>query len=211
MKVVQLTLGQLDTNCYLVGSDQTNECYIIDPADSGETINQKILELGWRPQAILLTHGHFDHALALLELKTAWNIPIYLHPADNDLLSKANQTAKHFLGSNFDPVPKADLPLNTENEFSLGNEQLNVIHTPGHTPGSVIIFNQDYIFSGDTLFSDGVGSTQHTYSNLSQLKKSVAEIALLPTTATVASGHGLIMSLDAIKKTWLNDWLATKS
>ena len=82
LKIEILVLGELQTNCYLVFDEKSRQALIIDPADSGDTINQTLLDLQLKPHAIILTHGHFDHVLGLLEVKLAWNIPIYAHSAD---------------------------------------------------------------------------------------------------------------------------------
>jgi len=203
-----LTLGQLETNCYLVANNETSDCLIIDPSDEGDQITQKILDEKLHPTAIILTHGHFDHVLACLELKLNFNIPIYLHPADNFLLKQAQKSAKHFLGLNVDPVPPANLPLADNQIIHLGAESLKVIHTPGHTPGSICllyspnsqlsIVNSPFLITGDTLFSDSVGRTDLSYSSPSDLDKSLqnlnfiinSQLSIIHSQFILYPGHG---------------------
>ncbi len=214
LNIITLTLGQLETNCYLIADEATNNCLIIDPADEADQITQKILDEKLTPQAIILTHGHFDHVLGCLELKLNFKIPTYLHPLDNFLLKQAQSNAKHFLGLNVDPVPPADFPLTDDQVIDLGAEKLIVIHTPGHTPGSIcllsppspVILNliqdrsrnefgmtKNAIFTGDTLFSDAVGRTDLSYSSPSDLQNSLKNLKSTMCnvkSAMVFPGHG---------------------
>ena len=201
LDIFSLTFGQLETNCYIVSDQETSNCLIIDPADEGDLITQKILDEKLHPTAIILTHGHFDHVLACLEVKLNFGIPVYLHPLDNFLLKQAQKNAKHFLGLNVDPVPPADLPLADDQIIHLGAEKLKVIHTPGHTPGSICLIQlsadscqQSAVFTGDTLFSDAVGRTDLSYSSSVDLKKSLNTLKLkiknLKLNPAIYPGHG---------------------
>lgn len=202
-----LTLGALATNCYILASDKTDECLIVDPAADGDTINNLILQNQYQPQAIILTHGHFDHVLGLLEVKLAWQIPVYLHQQDNFLLQKAAASAKHWLGEKVDPIPPADLPLSSDNEFILDTETISVLETPGHTPGSICLQSKNYLLTGDTLFAEEVGRTDLSYSNSKQLHNSIANISQLPNSVTILPGHGQPENLGNVKNMWLNNWL----
>jgi glyoxylase-like metal-dependent hydrolase (beta-lactamase superfamily II) len=184
LDIFTLTFGQLETNCYIVGDRESSDCLIIDPADEGDLITQKILDEKLHPTAIILTHGHFDHVLACLEVKLNFDIPVHLHPLDNFLLKQAQKSARHFLGLNVDPVPPADLPLADDQVISLGAENLKVLHTPGHTPGSICLIQlsadscqQSAVFTGDTLFSDAVGRTDLSYSSSKDLQSSLKKLS----------------------------------
>jgi len=164
MKIETLTLGQLQTNCYLVYDPLSNEGIIIDPADEAEFIAEKIQKLKLKPKAIIATHGHFDHVLAAGELQMFLNkfqfsifnfqknskfqilnskfIPFYIHQNDLFLLKQMNQSASHWLGL---PISKPQ-PLNikflVENDvIKFGKFCLRVLETPGHTPGSISLFS----------------------------------------------------------------------
>jgi hydroxyacylglutathione hydrolase len=185
MEIKVLHVGQLQTNCYLVWNESTN-CFIIDPGDEADFITEEILSLKLKPQAILLTHGHFDHCLACLELKLNFNLPIYLDPKDNFLYQKAAQSAGHWTSTKALKLPST-LPF--PSSLKLGDETLKVISTPGHTPGSVCLYSAPHLLVGDTIFADGVGRTDFAYSSYSDLQKSLAKIHSFPDETFVYPGH----------------------
>ncbi|MCB9801933.1 MAG: MBL fold metallo-hydrolase [Pseudomonadales bacterium] len=197
------TLGQLHTNCYLVSNEVTSECILIDPADDGDFLSEKIIEQQLKLKAIYLTHGHFDHVLGLLSVVTNFNTPAYLHPKDQFLLEKAASSAQHWLGHPVDPVPTHATPY--KNEVSLLGETMRIIHTPGHTPGSVCIYAEqsNLLFSGDTLFHQAVGRTDTSYGNSHKLYTSIKAILDLPRHTIVLPGHGEPTTIENFKKWWL--------
>lgn len=188
MEIICLTVGDLATNCFLVTDEETRETLIIDPADEGDFISTTLLENKLIPKAIILTHGHYDHCLAVLELKLNFNLPIYLHPKDLFLYKQAHLSAKHFSQLTIPKLPPVDHFIDDKEEIRFGNSGLKVIHTPGHTPGSVCLLpicpancdlsseNCNFIVTGDTLFVNGVGSIDHAYSSKSDLKKSLSKL-----------------------------------
>lgn len=195
MLIETFVLGELQTNTYLLTQEASSQALLIDPADDGDWLNEELLRRNLQLQAVLLTHGHFDHVLALLSLKMAWNMPIYLHAADDFLLQSAQTSAQHWLAHAVDPVPAADFAIADQQFLQLADFKVQVIATPGHTPGSVgFLFPQEkYYFSGDTLFKDGIGSSQHRYSNKNQLRQSLEKIHLLTQTGQISEvfpGHG---------------------
>ena len=171
MEIKTIRVGQLQTNCYLVWNEDSPSCFIIDPGDDADFITTEILQLKLKPQAILLTHGHYDHCLACLELKLNFDIPIYLDPQDNFLYQKAARSAGHWSSSKVTLKQPSTIPY--PKEIKLGNTTLKVIHTPGHTPGSVCLYSAPHLFVGDTIFADGVGRTDFSYSSASDLQKSI--------------------------------------
>jgi glyoxylase-like metal-dependent hydrolase (beta-lactamase superfamily II) len=186
MEIKSLSVGQLQTNCYLLWDESSSECFIIDPGDDADFITTQILELKLKPMASLLTHGHYDHCLACLELKLNFNIPIYLNPKDNFLYQNANKSAEHWSSIKALKQPHT-LPL--PKELKLGETTIRVISTPGHTPGSVCFSFANILFTGDTLFADGVGRTDFSYSSTSDLKKSLAKIHSYPPETLIYPGH----------------------
>lgn len=194
LQVETLTLGQLETNCYIPWCNETKECIIIDPADSAETITQTILDLQLKPLCIVFTHAHFDHVLGSLELKLNFSIPIFMNKKDNNLLTNAQKSAKYWLKQNVDPVPNKTLPISEGGKLDIGLSKLQIIDTPGHTPGSISLFAnepQPILFTGDTLFKSGVGRTDFEYSSPKDLEKSIKKLfTTFPKNTTCYPGHG---------------------
>jgi hydroxyacylglutathione hydrolase len=185
-----LTVGEMGTNCYIIADEGSGQALVVDPADSGDTINQYLLDHHFLPAAAILTHGHFDHCLGLLELQLAWNIPCYLHPADLFLVRQAQKSAAHWLGHRIDPIPLPQRELHEGQTFTLGRTSLEVWHTPGHTPGSVCLRADDWLMTGDTLFAEDLGKADHGYSNDEDLARSLARISTLNDDLLILPGHG---------------------
>lgn len=199
MKVEQLTVGQLATNCYLIWDEETLEGAIIDPGDDGEFIIQKIQNIGISPKSILVTHGHFDHIGAVTELRLAFNIPFYLHQKDLFLIKRATRSARFFTGVTTDPCLPPDKFLKEGEIIKIGQEELKVLETPGHTPGSVSFFAPKILFSGDVIFEEGVGRVDFSYSSKNDLRNSIKKILSLPPETLIFPGHGETFKMDKIK------------
>src|SRR3972149_9466504 len=153
LKVERLVLGALNSNCYLVYKG--NECLIIDPGDSGDFISEKIQRMGLTPKAIALTHGHFDHTGAVIELKLIYSIPLWASSLDNFLLARSDVTSEHFTGIKTLKTPKPDKDLSKTKEIFLAGKKLKVIKTPGHTPGSICLLFEKNAVVGGLIFGDG--------------------------------------------------------
>lgn len=196
MQMKTFILGNLQTNCYMLWNDLSDEAIIIDPADDGDFLSEELLRSNLKLTAIVLTHGHFDHCLGLLSLKSAWQVPIMMSFKDQFLLEKAQDSAKHWLGLESDPVPPADYNLENQSDIKLIGENFKIIQTPGHTPGSICLLHEKskVLLSGDTIFAAGnVGRTDFSYSNGRDMQKSLAKLKDLAQAgeyAEVYSGHG---------------------
>jgi len=187
MKVETLIVGNLSTNCYLVYSDQ--KVIIVDPGDDTDFIIRKIKDLELEPQAIIATHGHFDHVLAVTELKLAFKIPFYIHKDDEFLLKRMSQTSKYFTGFDPGPAPKPDNFL--KENLKIGKDIFKVIPTPGHTSGSISLYAKGLVFVGDLLFSGGgVGRTDLAGGSKELLNISIKKIIKLPKDTIIYPGHG---------------------
>ena len=202
MKIIVLRLGQLAANCYLISDPETKQTLIIDPGDDAEYIINQIKDLEIKPQLILATHGHFDHVLVVFELKLAFKIPFLIHHHDLFLLKRADKTADWFAGIKDGFVPSADGFLKESEKISFGqNSQLKVIETPGHSPGGVAFFSRGVLFSGDTLFKQGVGRTDFSYCSQSDLINSIKnKLFKLPNETIVYPGHGEETTIGKEKK-----------
>jgi glyoxylase-like metal-dependent hydrolase (beta-lactamase superfamily II) len=190
MKYELIIVGSLETNCYLVYDEGTLECAVIDPGAEPEKIIPAIAELGLRPVVILNTHGHVDHVGANSDIKERFHVPLWIHSLDKPLLDvmKGSELSL-FLGAKDSPPP--DKFLKDREIISIGKISLKVVHTPGHTPGSVGFYGHGILFSGDTLFSGGVGRTDLPGGSRKDLEKSIRiRIQTLPAETVVLPGHG---------------------
>ncbi len=195
MKINRYPLGQMQANCYIL--EEEDSCLIIDPCDDAGFIMQKVQEKGLEISGIVATHGHFDHVMAVGEMQLAFSsqgvdLPLYIHTKDTFLLKRVVETAEHFL--NYEP---AVIPIQTAKGLSVGKEFIEsfifeVIHTPGHTPGSCCLYfkEENTLFTGDTLFKMGIGRYDFSYSDKDELKKSLESLLLLPEDTIIYPGHG---------------------
>jgi glyoxylase-like metal-dependent hydrolase (beta-lactamase superfamily II) len=182
------------SNCYLLYDPSSEEIVIIDPGEDANYIAEHVQRLGGTPKVIVATHGHFDHILGAYELQLTFGIPFWIHPADTFLVTRMQETAAHFLGKHVrEAPPRIDGALSENQSISLGRHILQVLETPGHTPGSVCLWNKEdgVVFTGDTIFADGgVGRTDFSYSEPLKLSVSLDRILSLPSATQILSGHG---------------------
>lgn len=193
LKVRSLQVGHLRSNCYLLFDDQSDKGLIIDPGDNADSIQNIISVLEIKPVALIATHGHFDHILAVNELKLAYQIPFLMNQNDQFLLSRMRSSAEHFTGYDPGPAPVIDLYLNKSEAFLRNDFSLEVLETPGHTPGCVCLYQkkEKLLFSGDTIFENGIiGRSDFSYSSPETLKDSIKKLKKLSNDVKVYSGHG---------------------
>lgn len=192
MKTTSLRVGQMGTNCYLLTDKKTEKTLIIDPGDDAEYIMDSLTKLGTDPLWIIATHGHFDHIMAARVLQLAYNIPCFLDESDEFLVDRMRETAQHFLKlREVDPPPV--ISAFAKPRLKVGSSTLDIIPLPGHTPGSICVYDPAgaQAFVGDTLFAGGsVGRTDFSYSDPNQLQKSIQRILALPPETTLYPGHG---------------------
>ena len=193
MEILSFNLGALNTNAYLVFCPKTRAGLIIDPADEANFLSEKILREKIKPLAIVATHGHFDHLLAANELQLAFGIPFLIHQNDQKILSTLQKSASWHLRRKMSEEPPKKLSFLKEGEkICFGKEWLTVIELPGHTPGSIGLYNfsQKILFSGDTIFKDGVGRADFAYSSPESLTQSLQKIREKFTGFRIFPGHG---------------------
>ncbi|MGL4855061.1 MAG: MBL fold metallo-hydrolase [Lentisphaeria bacterium] len=187
MDLKQLTVGPFGVNCYIFTPlKNSSKSYIVDPGDNGEKIVNFIKNNELEPVAILLTHAHLDHIKGCAVVAEAFNIKVYLHSDDHQMFhSPSNELAPYLF---------RDCKFPDVHDYSeLSNEDFSIIHTPGHTLGSVCIYfkNENVIFTGDTLFQGSIGRTDLPGGNHRQLISSIKNSLIkLPEQTSVYPGHG---------------------
>jgi glyoxylase-like metal-dependent hydrolase (beta-lactamase superfamily II) len=196
----QLVVGPLQTNCYLVYSPQSFECLVIDPGAEGKRIISFIKKKNLIPIGIINTHGHIDHIGANKSLKMEFNLPILIHPEDSSLLTSKQNLALSILFAS-KTSPPADTFLKEGQKIKIGNSSLEVIHTPGHTPGGISLRGDEFVLTGDTLFAGGVGRTDLPGGSWDYLLKSIKNKLLkLPDNLIVLPGHGFVTTIGEEKE-----------
>ncbi len=190
IRVKKLTVGPVRTNCYIVYKKDRKEAVIIDPGDEPEEIGRKITEYGVVPQAILLTHGHFDHIGAAEPLKRKYDIPVYAYEAEREILT-TEKNLGNMVGIR-GLYLEADTYLTDQQLISLGGMEFKVISTPGHTVGSCcyLLETEEILFSGDTLFHYSHGRTDFPTGSQSAIIRSIRErLMILKDDIFVYPGH----------------------
>ncbi len=188
-QVETLVVGPLAVCCYLVYDPETLEGVVIDPGGNPEKIRSRVAALGLRVKWILGTHGHADHVAAAGELRQAFSAPFALHRADDEFFR--GEGASIFLSWGFPPNPPADETFEEGARFGFGACELTVIHTPGHSPGSVCFYDGlRLLFTGDTLFVGAVGRGDLPGGDYFQMMRSIREkLLVLPEETIVFPGH----------------------
>lgn len=176
MNITMLPLGQMQANCYIVTEGES--CAVIDPGAQAEKLVTFLREKGLTPDAVFLTHGHFDHVGACRALAQTFSVPVYLHEADTSMTGRlAHGLYWDRTYAEGDTVRAGDLSF-------------LVLHTPGHTPGSVCLQAENVLFTGDTLFAGSCGRTDFPGGSWEEMLASLGRLAALEGTYTVLSGHG---------------------
>jgi hydroxyacylglutathione hydrolase len=198
MKVFeQLVVGALQCNCYLVGDPVTLQGFVIDPGDDPDAILAAAERHGLTLVAAVATHAHFDHILAADAIRRKTGIPFYLHAEDIPLLDFNREAGQMFLGIDLGPSPEVDRTYADGDELVAGSLRLDVIHTPGHSPGSVsLLVPDEAVFVGDTLFYASVGRTDLPGGDAGQELASIRERLFPLGDLPVFPGHGPATTLD---------------
>ena len=190
MKIIRHEVGPVDCNCYILFDEDSKEGIIIDAGGNADLILKSINENEIDVKHILCTHGHFDHLIALAELRQTISAPISIHENDKELYENMHVQSLMF-GLDLKPNPVINHSLTDGEEISWSKYKIKVIHTPGHTQGGVCFLVENNLFSGDTLFEESIGRTDLPGGSLKQLLNSVKErILILPDDTIVYPGHG---------------------
>jgi len=186
----KLVVGELATNCYIVGCATTGEGMVIDPGGDAEAILYAIEDMKLDIRTILNTHGHIDHIRANTEMKEATGAELVIHEYDASMLVDSAANLSSFAASAV-VSPPADRLLREGDRVKVGSMLFDVLHTPGHTAGGISLVWESIVFSGDTLFAGSIGRTDFPGGSLELLLHSIrTKLLTLPSTTTVLPGHG---------------------
>lgn len=187
IKVQKLVMGMYVTNCYIVSGRMPGRCVLIDPADDAESIIEQLAAQRLTPEAILLTHGHYDHFLAVPALQEKWpKLPVFCHMRDCP-----KEKEEYDMGMVFPTVAALQhiTGIQEGQVLKLAGFEITVYHTPGHTKGSVLFLIGNILFTGDTLFRGSIGRTDFAGGNDIQMQASLHRIARFKGDYKVYPGH----------------------
>ena len=198
MHIDRLVLGAYENNCYIIrDSKKAADCIIIDTGLSSTLLIDFLRKNNLNPQTLILTHGHGDHIAGITSLRNNFGqIKVCIHKADSHMLSNARDNLSVLVGAKITAIP-ADILLDKEEQIEYADISLQIIHTPGHSPGGICLYNKDekILFSGDTLFAGSVGRTDFpgydTEKCMAQLISNIKnKLLVLPEDTKVLPGHG---------------------
>jgi len=188
-KIHTIVVGRLQTNCYIIQSG--TEAMVVDPGDEPKSILRFTKDINSMPTRIVATHTHFDHVLGVDGVRKATKAPFLIHPDDLPMLQSMQLRVRQFMGFEVPPPPRVDGYLKDGDSLKLGDETIRVLHTPGHSPGSISLYGNGYVLTGDALFNQSIGRTDLPGGDLNTLIHSIREkLFNLDDDTTVYPGHG---------------------
>ena len=196
MFVERIVVGMMETNCYIAGDEKTGEVFIIDPGSDHKKIKNLIKSKNLTAKAVVNTHGHGDH----IGSDGDFGLPVWIHELDAEFLQDPSKNLSGMFGFLLRTKP-ADRLLKEGDVLKIGNESLEVIHTPGHTPGGISLKGDGIVFTGDTLFCEGIGRTDFAYGSEEDIITSIKEkLFKLADDYVVYPGHGPTTTIGNEKK-----------
>jgi len=189
MIVKRLAVGPLEANCFIIGDERSGRAIIVDPGDEPDRIMNVVGEKGLSVDYLVCTHAHFDHVGAVPDIKKETGAKIVVHKDELEIYLAARDMAA-FWGYDIEPLPGPDLLVEDGDEIRSGALVFKVLHTPGHSPGSICLFGESVVITGDTLFAGSVGRTDFHGGDMNKLRQSFERLLSLPPDTEVLAGHG---------------------
>jgi len=189
VKIDWRTVGAFQENTYLVVDPATKRAVLVDPGADAEALIDMVRSSGATLDAIWLTHAHIDHIGAIAPVKRVWNVPVYMHPADQPLYERGAMQAAAY-GLPFEQPPAPECELAEGDVLTLGSLTFDVLHVPGHAPGHVAFVGHGQMLGGDLLFAGSIGRTDLPYSDPDRMTESLERVSGLPNETVVYPGHG---------------------
>jgi len=200
MIIEKIPVGIFETNCYIFGDNLSKEVIIIDPGDEADKIINVIEINNYIVKYIIITHGHFDHILAIKDIKNKYNIKIAIHKNDAEYLSNNNLNLSSTVPNiTFEGITP-DIIVKDGDILNLGKYKLEIIHTPGHTDGGICIKIDDILFSGDTLFRGSIGRTDFPSGSFDKIEASIKKLYTLKDDTKIYPGHGSFTNIGREKR-----------
>jgi hydroxyacylglutathione hydrolase len=198
--IKRLVVGELSANCWVVGSEKSGKGLVIDPGGNANEIIGAIRDSHLEIEIIVLTHGHSDHMAALYEIQKQTGAVIAIHREDSEFLEGGGEYGMMF-GISYRTPERIDRLLQESDILEVGDLRFKVIHTPGHTPGSICLQTDNKVFTGDTIMHRGIGTTLMPGSSRRQLIESIhARLMVLPDETLLYPGHGRQTTIGAEKQ-----------
>ena len=200
IRVEKLVVGPLETNCYIVWDDRVKQGAVIDPGGDAHIILKKIKGIELEIKFILVTHGHFDHVGALAALKRETKAEFLAHKGDFFFIEEGKESALRW-GIEIEQPSTPDRFIEDGDKITIGDFELYVLHTPGHSPGGVSFYTKGMVFCGDNLFQGSIGRTDFRMGSFEELEKSIkTRLYNLPDDTIVYTGHGPNTKIGSEKK-----------
>jgi len=188
----RLVLTSAESNCYIVGSEHSREAIVVDPGDDAERVSSRLAELELRLTLVVITHAHWDDGNAAGALASRVGVPVAMHPSDRPLLELVREVTRERTGTLGPEPPEVGRALSAHDELHIGELSLRVMHTPGHTPGSIclLVEREAIVLTGDTLMAGWVGRTDRPGGDQHSIRSSLWDQLLrLPDETVVYAGH----------------------
>ncbi len=190
MNILKFPVGPFEVNCYLIVDDQTRQCLLIDPGDAPQKLIEYIESHQLKPIKIMNTHTHIDHVCHLSQIQKHFQIPFFIHEDDLPLLEAMKEQAALF-GLNCSSIPEVEGFFKDGDTIPFNEQNIYIMHTPGHSPGSLCFYVPNHVFVGDVLFRESIGRTDLYGGNFQLLLESIKnKLFTLPDETIVHPGHG---------------------